>query len=443
MVADGQRRRQRGAPDPRGARRPGLEGRHAAHGRRHPRPPARGAWLTTTANLWGSLALDKFSAKFESTPVAGQTRVALDRDAATGVGRGVAASARRRLGAQAERRRARARRGRRRGARSTSSQEGSGKPWLTVQSLAAVPLKAPLRAGYAITRTVTRGRAEGQGAAGRAATSLRVRLEIDAQSDMTWVVVSDPVPGGATILGRGLGRDSQIATRGEKRERHAPGRRSRSAASRPSAATTSTCRSGKHVDRVHRAPEQPGPLRAAADARRGDVRARELRRDAERGDRGRAVTRVPRAIARAAACVASALALCGARVAGARTRCRRFAEVQGRAPAVRRHPRSIATARRSRPCASTSTVRRLAWVPLAEMSPALLHGDRAERGPALLRARRRRLAARRRTSAWGNLWNTRTRGASTLTMQLAGLLDDGLARPRRRPQRRRRSSARR
>ena len=32
-------------------------------------------------------------------------------------------------------------------------------------------------------------------------------------------------------------------------------------------------------------------------------------------------------------------------------------------------------------------------------------------------------------SAWGNLWNTRTRGASTLTMQLAGLIDDGLARP--------------
>ena len=34
------------------------------------------------------------------------------------------------------------------------------------------------------------------------------------------------------------------------------------------------------------------------------------------------------------------------------------------------------------------------------------------------------------TSAWANLWNTRTRGASTLTMQLAGLVDDGLARPR-------------
>ena len=33
---------------------------------------------------------------------------------------------------------------------------------------------------------------------------------------MTWVVVSDPVPGGATILGSGLGRDSAIATRTER-----------------------------------------------------------------------------------------------------------------------------------------------------------------------------------------------------------------------------------
>ena len=58
---------------------------------------------------------------------------------------------------------------------------------------------------------------------------------------MTWVVVTDPIPGGATILGSGLGRDSQIATQGEKRDAAAAGRRSRSAASRPSAATTSTC----------------------------------------------------------------------------------------------------------------------------------------------------------------------------------------------------------
>jgi uncharacterized protein YfaS (alpha-2-macroglobulin family) len=39
---------------------------------------------------------------------------------------------------------------------------------------------------------------------------LHVRLDIDAQSDMTWVVVDDPIPAGASHLGTGLARDSQI-----------------------------------------------------------------------------------------------------------------------------------------------------------------------------------------------------------------------------------------
>ncbi|MCE9660512.1 MAG: penicillin-binding protein 1C [Burkholderiales bacterium] len=73
-------------------------------------------------------------------------------------------------------------------------------------------------------------------------------------------------------------------------------------------------------------------------------------------------------------------------------------------------------------------VRRLAWVPLSEISPALL--------TAIVLSEDRRFwehsgvdwsAAAK--SAWANLLNTKTRGASTLTMQLAGLLDEGLARP--------------
>jgi len=43
----------------------------------------RGAWLTTTANLWGSLALDKFSAKFESVSIGGRTSAALAGGAAS------------------------------------------------------------------------------------------------------------------------------------------------------------------------------------------------------------------------------------------------------------------------------------------------------------------------------------------------------------------------
>ena len=94
-------------------------------------------------------------------------------------------------------------------------QQGSGKPWLTVQSLAAIPLKAPLRAGYAVTRSLSAVEQKDKTTWSRGDV-VKVRLEIDAQSDMTWVVVSDPVPGGATILGGGLGRDSQIAMRGEQ-----------------------------------------------------------------------------------------------------------------------------------------------------------------------------------------------------------------------------------
>jgi penicillin-binding protein 1C len=73
-------------------------------------------------------------------------------------------------------------------------------------------------------------------------------------------------------------------------------------------------------------------------------------------------------------------------------------------------------------------VRRLPWLPLADTSPALLR--------ALLLSEDRRFHEHSgvdwrsvAASAWGNLWNTRTRGASTLTMQLAGLIDEGLARP--------------
>jgi alpha-2-macroglobulin len=44
-----------------------------------------------------------------------------------------------------------------------------------------------------------------------------VRLSIHAQADMSWVVVDDPVPAGASILGNGLGRDSAAAQAGEQR----------------------------------------------------------------------------------------------------------------------------------------------------------------------------------------------------------------------------------
>jgi uncharacterized protein YfaS (alpha-2-macroglobulin family) len=94
---------------------------------------------------------------------------------------------------------------------------GSGSPWVIVRATAALPLDKPLSTGFAVKRSVT---AVEQKQAGRWTRGdvARVRLEIDAQSDMSWVVVDDPVPGGATILGSGLGGQSQILTGGERRE---------------------------------------------------------------------------------------------------------------------------------------------------------------------------------------------------------------------------------
>ena len=165
----------------------------------------RGAWLTTTANVWGTLALDGFARRFEATPVAGRTQAVVGASARTHDWSAAAQGGRIELPWPAQ------------AATLAVTHEGSGKPWLTVQGLAALPLSAPLRAGYGITRSVS--------AVQRADPSrwsrgdiLRVRLEIDAAADRTWVVVADPVPGGATVLGSGLGRDSPIATRGERTE---------------------------------------------------------------------------------------------------------------------------------------------------------------------------------------------------------------------------------
>ena len=75
-----------------------------------------------------------------------------------------------------------------------------------------------------------------------------------------------------------------------------------------------------------------------------------------------------------------------------------------------------------------NTVRRGQWVALADVSPALR--------TALVLSEDKRFYEHSgvdwravSSAAWGNLWNTKTRGASTITMQLAGLLDDDLKAP--------------
>lgn len=162
----------------------------------------RGAWLTTTANLWGGLAIEKFARKFEGAPVVGTTRAEFTGAPAQASAWKTAADSKLSFafGDKPDP-----------NASLRVTHEGSGAPWATISSLAAIQLKEPFSSGYRIKKTFTPIEPKVAGQLSRGDT-VRVRVEIDAQTDMTWVVVSDPVPSGATILGSGLGRDSQIAT---------------------------------------------------------------------------------------------------------------------------------------------------------------------------------------------------------------------------------------
>lgn len=184
----------------------------------------KGHWNTTVANAWGVLAMEKFSAQFEAEAVSGRTRATLKSTAVTQDWGAKPAGGTLDFPWPAG------------SEKLHVAHSGAGKPWLTVQSRAAIPLKEPFSSGYKITRTVipvtqtdagasTRGDVQGGTSPGPRGTSVwaagdvyRVRLDIEAQSDMTWVVVRDPIPSGAAILGTGLGRDSQILTREEKRK---------------------------------------------------------------------------------------------------------------------------------------------------------------------------------------------------------------------------------
>ena len=89
-------------------------------------------------------------------------------------------------------------------------QNGQGKPWLTISSLAAVERQVPISSGFTVSRQLVpvSQAVPGQWTQGDV---YRVRLRVVARSPMTWVVVSDAIPAGARVLGSGLGRDSLIA----------------------------------------------------------------------------------------------------------------------------------------------------------------------------------------------------------------------------------------
>ncbi|UCF37518.1 MAG: alpha-2-macroglobulin [Acidobacteriota bacterium] len=169
----------------------------------------KGHWDLTTANAWGALAVKRFSEVFEAVPVEGSTQLILDGQERTeGWAEG---------GPGGEP-----------GGRVAFDwpktpqplrieHRGAGNPWALYEGRAAVPLTEPVQSGFSVRKQITFVEQQNEGRF-TVGDVLRVRLEIEAQNQMTWVVVSDPVPAGSLILGSGLGRDSELVTEGEQAE---------------------------------------------------------------------------------------------------------------------------------------------------------------------------------------------------------------------------------
>lgn len=175
----------------------------------------QGHWGTTTANTWVDVALRHFSQRFERDAVTGYTTAVLGAATQTvDWAKPAEPSAAHATAPHSAAHTLELPWGERRLGQLDVQHRGTGKPWVALQSIAAVPRTQALQAGYAVKKTIT----PVQGAKGDAwqrGDVVRITLQVKASADMAWVALTDPIPAGATLLGSGLGRDSAVATQGE------------------------------------------------------------------------------------------------------------------------------------------------------------------------------------------------------------------------------------
>ncbi|WP_297923589.1 MG2 domain-containing protein [uncultured Agitococcus sp.] len=95
----------------------------------------------------------------------------------------------------------------------TVNHQGEGSPWLRVSSAARIPITKADEKGYRIFKDIIpiQQKVKGEWHVGDV---MRVELSFTSSQEMGWVVVNDPIPTGAVLLGRGLKRDSELLNRG-------------------------------------------------------------------------------------------------------------------------------------------------------------------------------------------------------------------------------------
>ena len=157
----------------------------------------RGHWDSTPANAWGTIAARRFASLYRPDAISGTTTMSLAGAvrAAKWPNGGTSLSS---LPLPAK------------PAALVLSQSGGAGPWAQVSLSAVVPLSRPLAAGYRITKQiqVIQRRIAGRLSRGDV---LRIRITVDASAERNWVVVDDPIPGGATIIGDLGGQSAALA----------------------------------------------------------------------------------------------------------------------------------------------------------------------------------------------------------------------------------------
>jgi uncharacterized protein YfaS (alpha-2-macroglobulin family) len=155
----------------------------------------KGHWDSTLANAWGTIATKRFAARYPATAITGVTTMTLGAERLTQSWPIPAEAAPLRFNLPAAQ---------------TSlllTHPGAG-PWATVSVTAAVPLTQPLFAGYVVKREIFPVQQAVSGTWSRGDV-MRVKITVEAGTARSWVVINDPLPPGATVLG-GLGGQSQI-----------------------------------------------------------------------------------------------------------------------------------------------------------------------------------------------------------------------------------------
>lgn len=164
---------------------------------------AHGHWDTTPANAWGALVVRRFASLYPGSAVVGTSSASLGSVTRTQSWPVTGEAAPLRLPLV--------------NAPLMLRHSGGAGPWASVSVAAAVPLRAPLFAGYRMTRTTSMVSQRVKGRLTRGDV-MKVTITVDATAERNWVVVSDPVPPGATILGDMGGQSSLFAASAQESE---------------------------------------------------------------------------------------------------------------------------------------------------------------------------------------------------------------------------------